>query len=96
MGSGAKTEDVLTAILKRLGTMDTKLKALDPLQEKVIALEESTDDMGTQATTLIWCTRSSSRRSPTLRRHSAKRPATNHRPRTDAGRATTTMIRVVT
>jgi hypothetical protein len=30
-GSGAKTEDVLAAILKWLDTMDTKLKALDPL-----------------------------------------------------------------
>jgi hypothetical protein len=51
-GSGAKTEDVLAAILKRLDAMDTKLKALDPLQEKVTALEESTDDMGSQAATL--------------------------------------------
>jgi uncharacterized protein Yka (UPF0111/DUF47 family) len=51
-GSGAKTEDILAAILKWLDAMDTKLKALDPLQEKVTALEESADDMGAQVATL--------------------------------------------
>jgi hypothetical protein len=95
-GSGAKTEDVLAAILKRPDAMDTNLKALNSFQEKVTTLEEFADDMGTQAATLTTTIErvdmahsKLTEKIPALRRRSAKWPATDHRPRTDAGRAVT-------
>jgi hypothetical protein len=48
MGSSSTTDAMLTAIMKRLDAMDDKLKALDPLQEKVVTLEASTEELGNQ------------------------------------------------
>jgi hypothetical protein len=45
-GLTATTESMLTAIMKRLDSMDDKLKALDPLRDKVTSLEVATDELG--------------------------------------------------
>jgi hypothetical protein len=37
-GSSPTTDTMLTVIMKRLDTMNDKLKGLDPLHEKVISL----------------------------------------------------------
>jgi hypothetical protein len=45
-GSTSTTDAMLAAIMKRLDAMDDKLKALDPLREKVTSLEAMTDGVG--------------------------------------------------
>jgi hypothetical protein len=47
-GSTSTTNAMLAAIMKRLDAMDNKLKALDPLREKVTSLEAATDELGNQ------------------------------------------------
>jgi hypothetical protein len=51
-GSTSTTDAMLAAIMKRLDAMDDKLKALDPLREKVTSLEAMTDELGNQQVTL--------------------------------------------
>jgi hypothetical protein len=52
-GSGSKSEDMLTTIMKQLTTMDARLQsmegrlhAVDSITAKVTALEESTGELG--------------------------------------------------
>jgi hypothetical protein len=47
-GSSTTTDAMLSAIVKRLDAMDDRLKALDPLCEKVTALEASVEELGAQ------------------------------------------------
>jgi hypothetical protein len=54
-GSGSKSEDMLTTIMKQLTTMDVRLQsmeghlhAVDSITAKVTALEESTGELGAQ------------------------------------------------
>jgi hypothetical protein len=52
-GTSTTTDAMLSAIIKRLNAMDDKLKALNPLREKVTSLEASDKELGTQQVTLI-------------------------------------------
>jgi hypothetical protein len=58
-GSGSKSEDMLTTIMKQLAAMDARLqsmegrlRAVDSITPKVTALEESTSKLGAQQDTL--------------------------------------------
>jgi hypothetical protein len=51
-GSSPTTDTMLAAIMKRLDTMDDKLKGLDLLREKVISLEAATEELGNQQVTM--------------------------------------------
>jgi hypothetical protein len=58
-GSGSKTDDVLSAILKRLKelgaqmrSMETRLESMESIKDKVSTLEASTSELGTQQDTL--------------------------------------------
>jgi hypothetical protein len=46
MSSNGKTDEVLGAILKCLDAMDGKLSRLDPISDKVTALEAATGELG--------------------------------------------------
>jgi hypothetical protein len=47
-GSSSTTDEMLTDIMKRPDAMDDKLKAFDPLREKVASLEASVEELSTQ------------------------------------------------
>jgi chromosome segregation ATPase len=54
-GSGSKTDDVLSAILKslkelgaQLRSMETRLESMESIKDKVSTLEASTSELGTQ------------------------------------------------
>jgi hypothetical protein len=52
MSSNGKTDKVLRAILKHLDVMDAKLSRLDPISDKVTALEVDTGELGAHQDTL--------------------------------------------
>jgi hypothetical protein len=57
MSSNGKTDEVLGAILKCLDAMDGKLSRLDPISDKVTALEAATGELG--ALKICWPRQSS-------------------------------------